>query len=57
MGKAILIEKFYSLILPILITFSLLGIWHGANWTFAIFGIIHAVLMIINHLCTANFYE
>ena len=50
MGKAILIEKFYSLILPILITFSLLGIWHGANWTFAIFGIIHAVLMIIYHL-------
>ncbi len=50
MGKTIFIEKFFSLIFPILITFFLLGIWHGANWTFAIFGIIHATLMIINHL-------
>ena len=49
-GKNILIESFFSLILPILITFFLLGIWHGANWTFAIFGMMHAVLVIINHL-------
>ena len=28
----------------------MIGIWHGANWTFAIYGLIHAFYMIINHL-------
>jgi alginate O-acetyltransferase complex protein AlgI len=26
----------------ILITFALSGLWHGANWTFIVFGLIHA---------------
>ena len=57
-GKTILIESLFSLIFPILITFFLLGIWHGANWTFAIFGMIHAFLMITNHLWrNRNFFK
>ena len=31
----------------LLITFILIGFWHGANWTFIIFGAIHGILMII----------
>ena len=31
----------------ILITFLVSGIWHGANWTFIIWGVIHGVLQII----------
>ena len=31
----------------ILVTFLVSGIWHGANWTFIIWGIIHGVFQII----------
>ncbi len=33
--------------LAILLTMGLIGLWHGANWTFLFFGLFHAVLMII----------
>ena len=32
--------------LAIIITFVLIGLWHGANWTFAIFGLYHGLLYI-----------
>ena len=32
----------------ILITWTLTGLWHGANWTFIVWGAIHACLLIIN---------
>jgi alginate O-acetyltransferase complex protein AlgI len=32
----------------IFITWSLTGFWHGAGWTFIIWGMIHAILLIIN---------
>lgn len=32
---------------PIVITFALLGLWHGAGWNFLIFGLIHAALLIL----------
>jgi alginate O-acetyltransferase complex protein AlgI len=25
------------------------GLWHGANWTFAVWGVLHGVLLVINH--------
>lgn len=31
----------------ILVTFLVSGIWHGANWTFIVWGIIHGILQII----------
>jgi len=34
-------------ILNICIVFLISGLWHGANWTFVIWGIIHALLFII----------
>ena len=35
-----------GLILSIIINFVLIGLWHGANWTFALFGLYHGVLYI-----------
>ena len=37
----------YRLHLNILITFILCGIWHGANWTFVIWGCIHGLYLIL----------
>lgn len=31
----------YGLVLAILINFLLVGIWHGANWTYLVFGLLH----------------
>jgi len=35
-----------GLIMAILINFTIIGIWHGANWTFVLFGILHGCLYI-----------
>jgi len=35
-----------GMILSIVITFVLIGLWHGANWTFAVFGVYHGLLYI-----------
>lgn len=35
-----------GIILAILITFILIGLWHGANFTFAVFGLYHGLLYI-----------
>jgi alginate O-acetyltransferase complex protein AlgI len=34
---------------PVLVTFILAGVWHGAGWTFVVFGIIHGVALACNH--------
>ena len=38
--------------LPIIFTFTLAGLWHGAGWNFVIFGLIHGVALAINHAWT-----
>ena len=35
-----------GLILAILINFILIGLWHGANWTFVLFGLLHGLYFI-----------
>jgi D-alanyl-lipoteichoic acid acyltransferase DltB (MBOAT superfamily) len=35
--------------LPIVLTFVLAGLWHGAGWTFVVFGLIHGLALAINH--------
>jgi alginate O-acetyltransferase complex protein AlgI len=35
--------------LPIGVTFVLAGLWHGAGWTFVVFGVIHGLALAINH--------
>ena len=34
----------------LLITMGLGGLWHGANWTFVIWGVIHGLCLCANHL-------
>jgi alginate O-acetyltransferase complex protein AlgI len=36
----------WGTILAIIITFELIGLWHGDNWTFALFGLYHGLLYI-----------
>ncbi len=33
---------------PVLVTFFVAGIWHGAGWTFVVYGLIHGVALAIN---------
>ena len=35
--------------LPILLTMTLAGIWHGSGWTFIVFGALHGVYLVVNH--------
>ena len=43
--------------LNILLTFLVSGIWHGANWTFIVWGCIHGVLQIIEKYAGWQKYE
>jgi len=36
--------------LALLLTFTLIGFWHGASWTFVVFGFLHALYMILDRL-------
>ena len=40
----------YKIHISTLITLTLIGLWHGANWTFVIFGILHGLFLIIESL-------
>jgi len=35
----------YGILLSLMITFILIGLWHGANWTFIVFGTLHGVAL------------
>jgi len=37
----------------IIITFTVSGLWHGANWTYLIWGMLHGVFMVIESLVVA----
>jgi D-alanyl-lipoteichoic acid acyltransferase DltB (MBOAT superfamily) len=40
--------------LAVAIVFVLTGLWHGAGWTFVIWGALHGVLVLTNHLWTRS---
>ncbi len=42
--------KFYRWAINVMIVFLLSGLWHGAAWTFVIWGLIHGVYQIIGKL-------
>jgi alginate O-acetyltransferase complex protein AlgI len=33
---------------PIIVTFLLVGLWHGAGWTFILFGLMHGLYLTVN---------
>jgi hypothetical protein len=49
LGKAPLVENLYTVVLPTMITFLIIGLWHGANYTYLAFGALHGLYMIINY--------
>ena len=32
-------------------TFVIVGLWHGASWMFVVFGVLHGTALAINHYC------
>jgi len=40
--------KIYGLYMALAVTFLVAGIWHGAGWKYVLFGIIHAIYMILS---------
>ncbi len=41
---------FYKSMLVVLIVFLIAGLWHGPSWNFVIFGFLHGVGLIVNHI-------
>lgn len=39
----------------LMITMALGGFWHGANWTFLFWGILHGAYLVLNHVASAAF--
>ena len=37
-------------VLALMVTMTLGGLWHGAGWTFVIWGVLHGAFLTINHL-------
>jgi D-alanyl-lipoteichoic acid acyltransferase DltB (MBOAT superfamily) len=43
-GKKIIMRKMYR---NLVITYLVMGFWHGAAWTFVIFGLFHGILLVV----------
>lgn len=41
-------------VLPTFLTFVIIGIWHGAGWTFVLFGVLHAIYVCVNEYWRAR---
>ena len=37
-------------LLFVIVTFALGGLWHGANWTFVVWGVLHGLAVVVVHL-------
>lgn len=42
--------SFKNSMISIFITMSIAGLWHGAAWTFVLYGALHGIVIIINHI-------
>ncbi len=49
LGRSKYIEFFYLYALPTIITFAIIGLWHGPSWSFVLFGLYHGILISVNH--------
>ena len=45
----------WAVIVSVLITFSLSGIWHGASWSFAVYGLMHGIGLSVETLTKKPF--
>jgi alginate O-acetyltransferase complex protein AlgI len=51
-GNRVVVSKY---IFNILVVFILSGLWHGANWTFIVWGILHAIFFLAGYFRTRFF--
>jgi alginate O-acetyltransferase complex protein AlgI len=42
--------SFTNSMISVFITMSIAGLWHGAAWTFVLYGAIHGAVIVINHM-------
>lgn len=49
-SKSFFIDFTYTTIFPTMFVFLVLGIWHGPNWNYIVFGLMHGIYVVINHL-------
>lgn len=42
--------KYYRHLLNLMITFLISGLWHGANWTFVLWGALHGFFIVIENI-------
>ena len=49
--------KYYRHLLNLIITFLVSGIWHGANWTFVLWGALHGVFLVIENVIKKYIYQ
>jgi alginate O-acetyltransferase complex protein AlgI len=45
-------ESIGKTFVPLFLTWAIMGLWHGANWTFVFWGLYHATLVLIHRLVT-----
>ena len=43
-------NKFYFKFILIIFVMTIAGLWHGANWTFLIWGLIHGIYVCLTHI-------
>lgn len=48
--------KYSRHLLNLLITFLISGIWHGANWTFVLWGLLHGIYIIVENIIRKKIY-
>ena len=48
-GRNSLVSWCGSIFFPNIMVFFIVGVWHGASWTFIIWGLIHGVFLVMNH--------
>ena len=41
----------------LMITMTIGGLWHGAGWTFLVWGVLHGLYLIVNHLTRGSGYD
>ncbi|HMC87645.1 MAG TPA: MBOAT family O-acyltransferase [Chitinophagaceae bacterium] len=51
-GSRVVVSKY---IFNIGVVFILSGLWHGANWTFIIWGLLHGLFILLGHLRRSRF--
>lgn len=52
-GKGVTKARLY---MSLVVTFALIGLWHGANWTYVVFGTLHGVYTVVA-LVSAKFRQ